>query len=170
MNIHWKDWCWSWNSNTLATWCEELTHFKRPWCRERLKVGGEGDDRGWGYWMASETQGTWAWVSSRSWWWTRRPWCAGGPWSLKESDTTERLRFHFQRDMKESFFSAKMHSINIFLSFRYGLMRNCCLELFSSVQYSCSVVSDSLQPHGQARQASLSIANSQSLLKFMSIE
>ena len=37
LNIHWKDWCWSWNSNTLATWCEELTHWKRPWCWERLK-------------------------------------------------------------------------------------------------------------------------------------
>ena len=33
---HWKDWCWSWNSNTLARWCEELTHLKRPWCLERL--------------------------------------------------------------------------------------------------------------------------------------
>ena len=31
LNIHWKDWCWSWNSNTLATWWEELTHWKRPW-------------------------------------------------------------------------------------------------------------------------------------------
>ena len=40
-----KDWCWSWNSNTLATWCEELTHLKRPWCWERLKAG-EGDNRG----------------------------------------------------------------------------------------------------------------------------
>ena len=37
--------CWNWNSNTLATWCEELTHLKRPWCWERLKVGGEGDDK-----------------------------------------------------------------------------------------------------------------------------
>ena len=45
MNIHWKDWCWSWNSNPLATWCEEQTHWKRPWCWERLKAGGEGDDR-----------------------------------------------------------------------------------------------------------------------------
>ena len=45
LNIHWKDWCWSWNSNTLATWCEELTHWKRPRWWERLKVGGEGDDR-----------------------------------------------------------------------------------------------------------------------------
>ena len=40
-----KDWCWSWNSNTLVTWCEELTHQKRPWCWERLKVGGEGNDK-----------------------------------------------------------------------------------------------------------------------------
>ena len=46
LNIHWKDWCRSWNSSTLATWWEELTHWKRPWCWERLKVGGEGDDRG----------------------------------------------------------------------------------------------------------------------------
>ena len=36
---------WSWNSNTLVTWCQEWTHWKRPWCWKRLK-GGEGDDRG----------------------------------------------------------------------------------------------------------------------------
>ena len=45
LNIHWKDWCWNWNSNTLAAWCEELTHLKRPWCRERLKAGGRGQQR-----------------------------------------------------------------------------------------------------------------------------
>ena len=74
LNIHWKDWCWSWNSNTLATWCEELTHLKRPWCWERLKVGGKGDDRGWdGFWMASPTQWAWVWVNSESWWGTGRP-------------------------------------------------------------------------------------------------
>ena len=58
LNIHWKDWGWSWNSNTLATWCEELTHLKRPLCWERLRTGGEGDDRGWDGWMASPTQWT----------------------------------------------------------------------------------------------------------------
>ena len=52
---------------------EELTHWKRPWCWKRLKVGGEGDDRGWDGWMASPTQWTWVWVSSRSWWWTGKP-------------------------------------------------------------------------------------------------
>ena len=69
----WREWCWSWNSNTLATWCEVLTHLKRPWCWERLKVGGELDDRGWDGWMASPTQWTWVWVNSESWWWTGRP-------------------------------------------------------------------------------------------------
>ena len=63
----------SWNSNTLATSCEELTHWKRPWCWERLKVGGEGDDRGWDGWMASPTRCTWVWVNSGCWWWTGRP-------------------------------------------------------------------------------------------------
>ena len=65
--------------NTLAIWCEELTHLKRPWCWERLKAGGEGDDRGWDGWMASLTQCTWVWVNSRSWWWTGRP---GVLWSM----------------------------------------------------------------------------------------
>ena len=73
LNIHWKDWCWSWNSNTLATWCEKLTHLKIPWCWEILKAGGEGDDRGWDDWMASPTRWTWVWVNFRSWWWTGRP-------------------------------------------------------------------------------------------------
>ena len=73
MNIHWKDWCWSWNSNTLATWCEELTSWERPWWWERLKEGGEADYRGWDGWMASLTGWTWVCVSSRSWWWTGNP-------------------------------------------------------------------------------------------------
>ena len=55
LNIHWKDWCWSWSCNTLATWCEEPTYWKRTWCWERLKA--EGDNRGWDGWMASPTNG-----------------------------------------------------------------------------------------------------------------
>ena len=62
--------CWSWNSNTLATWYEELPNWKRPWCWERLKAGGKGDDREWDGWMASWTWWTWVWSSSGSWWWT----------------------------------------------------------------------------------------------------
>ena len=72
LNIHWKDWCWSWSSSTLATCCEELAHLKRPWCWERLRAGGEGDDRGWDGWLVSLTWWTWVWVNSRSWWRTGR--------------------------------------------------------------------------------------------------
>ena len=91
-NIHWKDLCWSWNSNTLAIWCKELTYWKRPWCWERLKAGGEGDDRGWDGWMASLTQWTWVWVNFSTWWWTGSPGmlrCMGS----KESDMTEQLNW-----------------------------------------------------------------------------
>ena len=72
--------CWSWNANTLATWCEELTHLKRPWYQERSRAGGEGDERGgegdergWDGWVASPTLWTWVWVNSGNWWWTGRP-------------------------------------------------------------------------------------------------
>ena len=73
LGVHWKDWCWSWNSNTLATSFEELIHWERPWCWEGLGAGGEGDDKGWDGWMASLTQWTWVWVNSGNWWWTGRP-------------------------------------------------------------------------------------------------
>ena len=64
--------CWSWSSNTWATWCKELTLWKRSWCWERWKAW-EANDRGWDGWMASLTRWTWVWVNSRSWWWTGRP-------------------------------------------------------------------------------------------------
>ena len=67
-----KDWCWSWNSNTLATWCEGLTHLKRPWCWEGLRAGEEGDRR-WDGWVASPIWWTWVWASSGSWWRTGKP-------------------------------------------------------------------------------------------------
>ena len=69
----WKDWCWSWDSNTLATCCEELTHLKRPWCWERLKAVGKGDDRRRDGWMASSTHWTWVWASSGRRWRTEKP-------------------------------------------------------------------------------------------------
>ena len=72
LRVHWKDWCWSWNSSTLATSCKELTHWKRLWCWEGLGAGGEEDNRGWDGWMASPTRWTWVWVNSRSWWCTGR--------------------------------------------------------------------------------------------------
>ena len=56
--------CWRWSFNTLATWCEEPTHWKRPWCWERLKAGGEEGDRGLDGFMASSTQWIWVWANS----------------------------------------------------------------------------------------------------------
>ena len=70
---HWKDWCWSWSFNTQATSCKELTHWKRPQCWERLKAGGEGDNRGWEHYVASLTQWTWVWANSGRWLRTGKP-------------------------------------------------------------------------------------------------
>ena len=83
LGVHWKDWCWSWNSDTLATWCKVLTHWKRPWCWERLRAWGEGDDRGWDGGMATLIQWTWVWVGSGRWWRTGRP----GVHGVAESQT-----------------------------------------------------------------------------------
>ena len=57
----------------FGTSCEDLTHWKRLWCWEELGAGGEGDDRGWDGWMASQTRWTWVWVNSERWWWTGKP-------------------------------------------------------------------------------------------------
>ena len=73
LGVHWKDWCWRWNSSTLATSCKELTHWTRPWCWEGLWAGGEGYDRGWDGWMAPLTRWAWVWVNSGCLWWTGRP-------------------------------------------------------------------------------------------------
>ena len=69
------------SSNTLAPWSEELTHRKRPWCWERLRAGGEGDNRGWDGWMASPTQWTWIWANSG------RQWRTGNPGMLQSTES-----------------------------------------------------------------------------------
>ena len=90
LNIHWKHWGWS--SNTLATWCEELTHWKRPWWWEGLKWGGEGGDRGWDGWMALLIWWVWVWASSGSWWWTRKTGVLQSM-ELQRVNTTEQLNW-----------------------------------------------------------------------------
>ena len=92
LNIHWKDWCWSWNSDTLATWCEELTHWKRPWCCEMLKAGEEGNDRRSDGWMASQTRCTQVWASSRSSWWTEKP-------GMLQSMGLQRVRHNWETEL-----------------------------------------------------------------------
>ena len=107
LGVYWKDWCWSWNSNTLATWCEELTHLKRLLCKERLRTGGEGDNRGWDGWMALTTQWICIWIDSGSWWWAGRPVCCSS-WGHKESDTAEWLNY---TELK--WISTKIHEIKL---------------------------------------------------------
>ena len=99
--IHWKDWCWSWNSNALATWCEELTHWKRPWCWERLKAGVEGDDKGWEGWMASPTRWTWVWASCGSWWWTGKP-------GVLQSMGSQRVGHNWVSELNSCFFKIQL--------------------------------------------------------------
>ena len=128
----WKEWCWSWNSCTLATSCEELTHWKRLWYWEGLGAGGEGDDRGWDGWMASLTPWTWVWVNSGSLWWTGRPgmlWFmglqrVGHDWAT-ELNWTERqkknqvyltliLEYHyFEYSMFEVYFFKNLYHSNV---------------------------------------------------------
>ena len=124
LNIHWKDWCWSWSSNTLATWCEELIHWKRPWCWERLKTGGEGDDRGWDGWMASPNQWTWVWESSGSWWWTRKP-------GVLQYLGSQRVRHNWATELTDTYMYTHIHThICVFLGYQF-LGASCYISQYS---------------------------------------
>ena len=87
--IQWKDWCWSWSSNTLATWCEELTHWKRPWCwkdwGQQEEEATEDEMVGWHHWLnGHEFEQTPSLACCR-------PLACCSPWGCKESDTTQWL-------------------------------------------------------------------------------
>ena len=96
--------------NLLFTWCEELTHWKRPWCWEKLKAGGEGEDRGWDGWVASSTQWTWVWANSGSWWWTGKP-------GMLQSMGLQRVRHNWTEFVKQLF---------------NKYVRGCCLKMLIS--------------------------------------
>ena len=96
----------------MATWCEELTPWKRPWCWERLKVGGEGNNRGWDGWMASPTEWTWVWVSSGSWWWAGKP-------GVLQSMGSKRVRHGWATELIDTYiYITYIYSIqlNVFIS------------------------------------------------------
>ena len=97
-------------------------HLKRPWCWERLKAGGEGDDRGWDGWMASPTQWMWVWINSRSWWWTGRP-------GELQSMGSQRVRRDWVTEVKIYVF-CHFYKVLIYFHFRYCLSFN--VSIFSS--------------------------------------
>ena len=109
--------CWSWNSNTLATSFEELTHWKRPWCWEGVGAGGEGDNRGWDGWMASLTQWAWVWVNSRSWWWTGRP-------GVLRFMGSQRVRYDWATELNWILYMAQYFFLS---SINWWLLRNILL-------------------------------------------
>ena len=108
------DWCWSWNSNTLATCCRDLTHLKRPWFWERLSTGGKGDDRGWDGWMVSLTQWTWIWVDSRSCWWT-------GKHGVLQSMGSQRVGYYWATELNWTVLSIQVSTRKPFLSSELNL-------------------------------------------------
>ena len=97
-----ENWYWSWNSNTSATWCEELTHWKRTWCWERFKAEGEGDDRGWDGWTESLTWWTWDWASSWSWWRTGKP-------GVLQSTGSQRVRHDWMNELNWHMYTYNTH-------------------------------------------------------------
>ena len=106
-------------SKTTNNLTLELTHLKRPWCWERLKAGGEGDNRGWDGWMASPTPWTWVWVNSGSWWWTGRPGVLRFMGSQSRTwlcDWTELKAYHVSHDWC-SFWTLTYPLKNMFLLF-----------------------------------------------------
>jgi len=132
LNIRWEDWCWSWNSNTLATWSKGLTLvLKRPWCWERLKTGGEGNGRGWDGWMASLTQRIWVWVDSGSWW-TGRP-------DVLQSTGLQRVRHDWATEL------CPFYSFLFFISICYfSILCSIFFMTYTSLLFILSAVSSLL--------------------------
>ena len=122
LNIHWKDWCWSWNSSVLATWYKELTHWKRPWCWESLKAGREGDNRRWDGWMASLTWWTRVWASSRSWWWTGKP-------GVLQSMGSQRLGHDWATELNWTIYEKQRKTnTNVYLITAFKISLESCLR------------------------------------------
>ena len=111
LGIHWRDWCWGWDSNTLATWCRELTHLKRPWCWEGLGQEEKG--------MTADEMGGWRhWHNGHGFGWTlgvgdgQGGLACCGSWGCKESDTTERLNWTDVKQKRSIYTHTHTHTYN----------------------------------------------------------
>ena len=114
----------------------QLTHWKRPWCWERLKAGGEGDDRGWDGWMASPNQRTWVWASSGSWWWTGKP-------GVLQSMGLQRVRHNWRTELNLPRQTLICFPIKILYKWNHTVCTLFCLAYFNQHSYceapSCSL-------------------------------
>ena len=127
------DWCWNWSSSTLATWCKQLTHWKRPWCWERLKAEEEGE-RGWDGWMALLIQWTWAWANSGRCWGTWEP-------GVQKSMGSQRVGHNLVTEQQQMFNTYLDHLYLLFINFLHKkkyiyIMQVYCTWLFFYSIYS----------------------------------
>ena len=165
---------------------------RRPWCWERLKAGGEGDDRGWEVWMASPTWWTWVWASSESRWWTGKPGVLQSMGSQRVGHhwTTEQQQQTLQLDLLISSLALSQYDFPLLILFPvltflflFRVLEKLLFILQNPLLWNllwCYPNSGSVQllsrvqlfatPWTTARQASLSITDSWSLLKLMSTE
>ena len=127
-------------SSILATWCEELTHWKRPWCCGRLKAGGEGDDSGWDGWMVSPTQWTWVWANFR------RLWRPGKP-CLLQSMGSQRVRHSLATEQLYNLFLKVKYSIKIihqiFMKLYMGILISSGKRFYGTFVMFCCLIKSS---------------------------
>ena len=134
--VHRKDWCWSWNSNSLATSCEELTHWKRPWCWEGLGAGGEVEDRGWDGWMASPTRRTESLSELRELVMDREAWrdvihgVAKSGTRLSDWTEVKKVRWCYLKCFL-------FHSLLVFTHFVESLVQHCPIEFALVMEIFC---------------------------------
>ena len=95
---------------------KKLTHLKRLWCWERLKAGGDGDNRGWDGWMASLTQWTGVWINSGRWWWTGMSSVLWSTWSQRfRHDWVTELNWNVSHPQKHPISDATWNKIMIII-------------------------------------------------------
>ena len=126
----------------LATWCEELTYWKRSWCWERVKAGGEGNNRGWDGWMASLTQWAWVWASSRIWWWT-------GKTGVLQSTGSQRAGHDWVTELNQIYTIRDIFLLILFLNKQFVYFNELCLfNLFLYCGDFCFLFKTSWPPQG----------------------